>query len=67
MFSFLRVHTFFSCFRKQLGKAINGRKEESWERARNQGESFISNRSPGNSDRMKAFFASEEITAQHFI
>jgi hypothetical protein len=60
--------SFFACFRKQLGKATNGRRVESWGRARNLGESFISNRSPGNADRMKAFFSfsSEQLTAQHF-
>lgn len=47
---------FFACFRKQLGKATSGRKEESWERVRSLGESFISNRSPGNADRRKDFF-----------
>ena len=57
---------FFACFRKQLGKATNGRKEESWGRVRNLEESFISNRSPGNAERMKDFFASEHLTAQHF-
>jgi len=57
--------SFFACFRKQLGKATNGRKEESWGRVRSLGESFISNRSPGNADRMKAFFASEHLAGQH--
>jgi len=57
---------FFVYFRKQLGKATNGRKEENWGRVRSLGESFISNRSPGNMDRMKAFLASEHLTGQHF-
>jgi len=57
---------FFACFRKQLGKATNGRKEENWGRVRSLGESFTSNRSPGNADRMKAFLASEHLTGQNF-
>jgi hypothetical protein len=47
--------SFFAGFRKQLGKATSGRKEESWGKARSLGENFISNRSPGNADRIKVF------------
>ena len=67
-FQFLTcTYLFLLVFRKQLGKATNGRKEESWGRVRSQGESFISNRSPGNADRMKDFFASEHLmTTQQF-
>jgi hypothetical protein len=54
-----------SCFRKQLGRVISGRKAENWERVRNRGESSTSSRSLGNEERMKVFFTTE-LTGQIF-
>jgi hypothetical protein len=42
---------FGACFRKQLGRAINGRRAENWGRVRSPGENSTSNRLPGNRQR----------------
>jgi hypothetical protein len=47
---------FVACFRKQLGRVINGRKAESWAKVRNREGNSISNRSPGNDERFKFIY-----------